>query len=170
VRQQPRLRAILPQAAGVTQAQASHVPDWPENGTLIPDEGWRVDQEAVWMNDAIFLPEDVTQDAEGVVRGKGEPLPVNAPTGDWGVLRGNAAADSIPVVLPRTVEEHFWVKFGSRPYTPEEYRYAADDPVPMNGAYLGVSWWYRTIAIPASTRDKRIFLHIRGAHFAPRFT
>ena len=38
---------------------------WPENGTLIPDEGWRlwVDRAAEWKQDAIYLPEDVTQDA-----------------------------------------------------------------------------------------------------------
>ena len=62
------------------------------------------------------------------------------------------------------MEQHFWGKFGSRSYTPEEYRYAADDPVPQNGAYLGVSWWYRSISIPSEMKGKRIFLHIRGAH------
>jgi hypothetical protein len=35
--------------------------------------------------------------------------------------------------------------------------------VPQNGAYFGVSWWTRTIDIPATMRGKRIFLHIRGA-------
>ena len=144
---------------------------WPENGTLIPDEGWRlwVDREAEWKQDAIFLPEDVTQDADGVVRGKGEPLPVNAPTGGWGVLAGQPAG-SIAVTLPGTVEQHFWGKFGAGAgreaaavYWPEEYRYAADDPVPQNGAYFGVSWWWREIEIPASMQGKRIFLHVRGA-------
>jgi hypothetical protein len=132
---------------------------------LIPDAGWRlwVDREAQWKEDEIFLPEDVTQDAEGAVSGKGKPLPVNAPTGGWGVLAG-APAESLAVTLPGTVEQHFWGKFGSRPYTPEEYRYAADDPVPQNGAYFGVSWWWREIEIPASMQGKRIFLHVRGAH------
>ena len=132
---------------------------WPENGTLIPDEGWRLwlDRNAEWKQDAIFLPEDVMQDADGVVRGKGEPLPVNAPTGGWDVLAGEPAG-SVRVNLPGTVEQHFWGKFGAgqdgkpRPYTPDEYRYAAgltradnDDPVPQNGAYFGVSWWHRAI-------------------------
>jgi hypothetical protein len=150
---------------------------WPENGTLIPDEGWRlwVDRSAEWKQDAIFLPEDVTRDADGVVMGGGKPLPVNAPTGGWNVLAN--APGSIPVSLPGTVEQHFWGKFGAgadgkpRPYTPEEYRYAAgltradnDDPVPQNGAYFGVSWWWRAIEIPASMAGKRIFLHVRGAH------
>jgi beta-galactosidase len=111
-----------------------------------------------------------------VVRGMGEPLPVNAPTGGWGVL-GGTPEGSIEVRLPGTVEQHFWGKYGAgedgkpRPYTPEEYRYAADDKpegndvaVPQNGAFFGVSWWWREIEIPASMAGKRIFLHVRGAH------
>ena len=157
--------------AGAQSAATTHAAEpWPENGTLIPDEGWRlwVDREAKWKDDTIYLPEDVTQDADGVVRGKGEPLPANAPTGGWDVLAN--APGSIPVTLPGTVEQHFWGKFGAgedgkpRPYTPDEYRYAADDPVPLNGAYFGVSWWWREIEIPASMAGKRIFLHVRGAH------
>lgn len=160
--------------AGAEAQQAGEsaaVLHWPENGTLIPDEGWRlwVDREAEWKQDEIFLPADVSQDADGVVRGKGQPLPVNAPTGGWGVLDGKPAG-AIEVDLPGTVEQHFWGKFGAgadakpRSYTPEEYRYAADDPVPQNGAYFGVSWWWREIEIPASMQGKRIFLHVRGAH------
>jgi hypothetical protein len=156
--------SVEAQGAGHVVAEA-----WPENGTLIPDEGWRlwVDEKAEWKNDAIFLPEDVTQDGNGVVRGEGEPLPVNAPTGGWGVLKDTAG---IGVTLPSTVEQHYWGKFGAgedgkpRPYTPDEYRYAADDPVPQNGAYFGVSWWWREIEIPAAMRGKRIFLHLCGAH------
>jgi len=156
------------EAQGAAHAAAEA---WPENGTLIPDEGWRlwVDAKAEWKQDAIFLPEDVTQGADGVVMGGGKPLPVNAPTGGWGVLAGEAAG-SIAVTLPGTVEQHFWGKFGAgedgkpRPYTPEEYRYAADDPIPQNGAYFGVSWWWREIEIPAEMQGKRIFLHVRGAH------
>ena len=79
-------------AAGHAAAEA-----WPENGTLIPDEGWRlwVDRAAEWKQDAIFLPEDVAQGPDGVVMGAGKALPVNAPTGGWGVLT-SAAAGSIP--------------------------------------------------------------------------
>ncbi len=155
--------------AGAQGTAKAHAPEaWPENGTLIPDEGWRlwVDEKAEWKQDAIFLPKDVTRDANGAVLGAGQPLPVNAPTGGWGVL-GDAAG--IGVTLPGTVEQHFWGKFGAgedgkpRSYTPDEYRYAADDPVPQNGAYFGVSWWWREIEIPASMQGKRIFLHVRGA-------
>jgi hypothetical protein len=158
-------------SAGVGAHAAAEA--WPENGTLIPDEGWRlwVDRAAEWKQDAIFLPEDVTQGADGVVMGGGKPLPVNAPTGGWGVLgAGGKPGESCAVTLPGTVEQHFWGKFGAgedgkpRPYTPEEYRYAADDSVPQNGAYFGVSWWWREIEIPASMAGKRIFLHVRGAH------
>jgi hypothetical protein len=153
-------------AQGAAKTPAAEA--WPENGTLIPDAGWRlwVDEKAEWKQDAIFLPEEVTQDAQGVVRGKGEPLPVNAPTGGWGVLKDAAG---IGVTLPSTVEQHFWGKYGAgddgkpRSYTPDEYRYAADDPAPQNGAYFGVSWWWREIEIPASMKGKRIFLHVRGA-------
>ena len=90
-------------------------------------------------------------------------LPVSPPTGGWDALE-HGPAGSIPVTLPGTVEQHFWGNFGSRPYTPDEYRYAADDPIPQNGAYFGVSWWHRSISIPAEMQGKRIFLHIRGAH------
>ena len=172
-------RAFLGTAAAATLASqiklsaaqpTPHAEPWPENGTLIPDEGWHlwVDEKAAWKNDAIFLPEDVSQGSDGVVLGAGKPLPVNAPTGGWSAL--GTAADSIPVTLPGTVEQHLWGKYGAgengkpRSYTPEEYRYAADDPIPQNGAYLGVSWWTRKIEIPASMAGKRIFLHIRGAH------
>ena len=144
------------------KAQAPKEP-YPENGTLIPDEGWRlwIDEHAEWKNDAIFLPEDISQDASGTVLAAGKPLPVNLPTGGWGSLAYDAAID---VTLPSTVEQHYWGKYTTRPYTPDEYRYAADDPIPQLGAYFGVSWWHRAIDIPASMQGKRIFLHIRGAH------
>jgi beta-galactosidase len=172
---------IVPRLPAFAQTQPHPVEAWPENGTLVPDTGWRlwVDREAEWKQDAIFLPEDVRQDANGVVLGAGKALPVNAPTGGWSVLGpgGKAGTEGIAVVLPSTVEQHYWGKFGAgsdgkpRPYTPDEYRYAAgvkradnDDPVPMNGAYFGVSWWYRQVEIPAAMQGKRIFLHVRGAH------
>ncbi len=144
----------LPALAEVAKPQTeAHAAAYPENGTLIPDDGWRlwIDEQAEWKDDAIFLPEDVRLDK----------LPVNAPTGGWEMLTPAAGKE---VVLPTSVEQHFWGKFGQRSYTPEEYRYAADDPIPQNGAYFGVSWWYREIDIPVAMQGKRIFLHIRGAH------
>jgi beta-galactosidase len=160
-------------AAASASENASHA--YPENGTLVPDEGWRlwIDDKAAWKDDDIFLPEDIAW-TDNKLCGKGKPLPVNAPTGGWSALVHDAGKE---VVLPTSVEQHFWGKYGSRPYTPEEYRYAADtkggtitpvapadDNVPQNGAYFGVSWFFRSIEIPPSMRAKRIFLHIRGAH------
>jgi beta-galactosidase len=140
---------------------------YPENGTLIPDDDWRlwIDEKAEWKNDPLFLPEDITRDADGNLRGKGSLLPVNEPTGGWQLLDH---LTGINVTLPTTVEQHHWGHAfgnqpGQRPYTPEEYRYATDDPIPQNGAYLGVSWWGKQIHIPAEWKGKRIFLHIRGA-------
>jgi hypothetical protein len=161
--------ALVP---GIRLAAEQPATPYPENGTLIPDDGWHlwIDEKAPWASDDIFLPEDIHHDANGIVHGKSTPLPVNPPTGGWSTL---TPAAGIEVLLPTTVEQHFWGKFGSRPYTPEEYRYAApaqnptppaDDNIPQNGAYFGVSWWYRTIDIPAFMQGKRIFLHIRGAH------
>ncbi|HUZ97494.1 MAG TPA: hypothetical protein VMU57_21525, partial [Edaphobacter sp.] len=148
------LVSALPALAEVAKPETeAHAAAYPENGTLVPDEGWRlwIDEKAEWKDDTIFLPEDVRLDK----------LPVNAPTGGWEVLTPSAGKE---VLLPTSVEQHFWGKFGQRSYTSEEYRYAADDPIPQNGAYFGVSWWYREIDIPASMQGKRIFLHIRGAH------
>src|SRR5215472_2621139 len=167
--------ALATTAAAITPAIAQHAGakpaelPYPENGTLIPDEGWRlwVDDKAEWQNDDIFLPEDIAW-IDGKLCAKGQPLPINAPTGGWSAL---TQTTGLEVTLPTSVEQHFWGKYGSRPYTPEEYRYAkaptgapADDDIPQNGAYFGVSWWHRRIDIPATMRGKRIFLHIRGAH------
>lgn len=116
----------------------------------IPDEGWNlwIDEQAAFKDDVIYLPSQVDL----------KSLPINPPTGGWGALR-----PEVTVTLPATVEQYFWGRFGLRPYGADEYRYAEDDDVPQNGAYRGVSWWYRNIDIPASARGKRVFLHIRGA-------
>ncbi|HZQ45184.1 MAG TPA: glycoside hydrolase [Acidobacteriaceae bacterium] len=167
--------AITPSLALPLSAKPADLP-YPENGTLIPDDGWRlwIDDKAEWQNDDIFLPEDISW-IDGKLCGDSQPLPINAPTGGWATLTHDTGLE---VTLPTSVEQHFWGKYGAgedgrpRPYTPEEYRYAAttppvppaDDSVPQNGAYFGVSWFHRRIDIPAEYRGKRIFLHIRGAH------
>jgi hypothetical protein len=125
------------------------------DGVAVPDDGWRLwlDKSAGWQDDRIFLPADVEL----------AKLPVNPPTGGWNALYDRPlSSDCIPVKLPATVEQFFWGQT-KRSYTPDEYRYAADDPVPQNGAYAGVSWWWRDLAIPASARGQRILLKIRGA-------
>jgi hypothetical protein len=118
----------------------------------VPDEGWSlwIDREAAYADDLIHLPG----------RFELSKLPVNPPTGGWAALD---AGERLAVTLPATVEEHMWGKFGLRPYTGDEYRYAEDDAIPQNGAYRGVSWWSRAIDIPASAKGKRVVLHIRGA-------
>jgi len=123
-----------------------------ENGIALPDEGWQLwlDRTAAWQDDDIFLPEDVNLAA----------LPVHPPTAGWEVLEKGGDAE---VTLPATVEQHFWGIFGSRRYTLDEFTYADTDKVPQNGAYTGVSWWWRAIDIPAALQGKRIILSIRGA-------
>jgi beta-galactosidase len=123
-----------------------------DNALPLPDDGWHlwIDEKAAWKNDDIYLPEDVNLTA----------LPVNPPTGGWEVLGQDG--DTV-VTLPATVEQHFWGKFGSRPYSNDEFSYAYSDKEPQNGAYTGVSWWWREISIPAAFKGKRIILNIRGA-------
>lgn len=130
--------------------------DFGPKSVVLPDDGWNlwIDEAAPWQDDVIYLPEDVDL----------KKLPVNPPTGGWESLYARTGgANYRSVTLPATVEQYFWGKFGLRPYTPEEYRFAAGDPVPQNGAYRGVSWWWRNIDIPDAMKGKRIFLHVRGA-------
>jgi hypothetical protein len=119
--------------------------------TAILDDGWRLwtDTAAEWKNDVIYLPEDVVL----------SKLPVNPPSGGWQALNGQQGT---PVSLPATVEQFYWGLQGFRPFK-DEYKFEADDPVVQNGAYYGVSWWWREIEIPAAFQGKRIRLHIRGA-------
>lgn len=141
-------------AAGAASAALPFIPSTHAAPVLeeIPDTGWRlwIDRDAAYKDDRIYLPDQVDL----------AKLPVNPPSGGWDALW---AAQALAVTLPTTVEEHCWGAFGRRPYTGDEYRYAEDDPVPQNGAYRGVSWWYREIDIPASAAGKRVLLHIRGA-------
>jgi hypothetical protein len=132
----------------LTAATAAHAAD----PLAVPDEGWSlvIDREAKYADDVIHLPGRLD-----LAR-----LPVNPPTGGWGML---ATAKALNVTLPATVEQYMWGEFGLRPYTGDEYRYAEDDAIPQNGAYRGVSWWTKSIDIPASARGKRVMLNIRGA-------
>jgi hypothetical protein len=135
---------------------ASGAAQKPLNGQLLPDEDWNlwIDQQAKWDEDLIHLPESFSL----------QQLPINPPTGGWAMLeRNRGTQDAAVVTLPSTVEQHFWKRYGALPYTPDEYRYAASDPVPENGSYRGVSWWWREIDIPVSMQGQRILLKIRGA-------
>lgn len=136
--------------ASVAAGAATKAAAMPADALAVPDQGWNlwIDEQAAWKDDTIFLPSQVDLKA----------LPLNPPTGGWSVLKSE-----VTVTLPATVEQYFWGRFGLRPYTGDEYRYAEDDDVPQNGAYRGVSWWWRSIDIPSSAKGKRVFLHIRGA-------
>ena len=122
-----------------------------QSTVAIPDDGWRLwpDTEAVWENDEIYLPDEL----------KLATLPVSPPTGGWETLN---AHQGIPITLPASVEQYYWGRLGSRPYTKAEYEYADTDPRVMNGAYRGVSWFWREIELPPAGRDKQVTLCIRG--------
>src|ERR1700692_4084951 len=78
----------------------------PVSAEDLSTSGWRLwpDRQATWKDDTLYLPSDVHLDQ----------MPVNPPTGGWQVLDDN---QGIPVTLPGTVEEHYWGKFGTRPYS-----------------------------------------------------
>lgn len=145
------------QAQPGANAQHHEFPlDFGPGCVVLPDDDWNlwIDESAPWQEDTIYLPEDVDI----------AKLPTNPPTGGWESLYARTSGVNYQkVTLPATVEQYFWGQFGLRPYTPEEYRFAANDPVPQNGAYRGVSWWWRDIEIPAAMKGKRIFMHVRGA-------
>jgi beta-galactosidase len=117
----------------------------------IPDDGWRLwlDRSAEWKNDRIYLPADVRL-AE---------LPVNPPTGGWAALHDGAGRE---VVLPATVEQFYWGVAGFRPYH-GEYKFEASDDEVRNGAYDGVSWWWRDFDLPAAFLGRRILLRVPAA-------
>jgi hypothetical protein len=123
----------------------------PAAGEDISTSGWRLwlDPQASWKDDVLCLPGEVDF----------AKLPVNAPTGGWDVLSGQ---QGIQVTLPSTVEEHYWGKFGTRPYTKHEAQRGAGTSF-GNGNYLGVSWWWREITIPKFKHGQRVVVSFRGA-------
>lgn len=117
----------------------------------ISGSGWRLwpDTAAKWQDDTLYLPDQV----------KLAELPVNPPTGGWAALSDR---QGMAVRLPSTVEEHYWGKFGFRPYG-SDYKYSATDPGVQNGSYQGVSWWWRKIEAPARAPGERLIVSFRGA-------
>jgi beta-galactosidase len=117
----------------------------------ISTSGWRLwpDREAAWTNDTLYLPSEVKLDQ----------MSVNPPTGGWQALNDQ---QGIPVTLPSTVEEHYWGKFGTRPYAHNEAQRGPDTSFP-NGNYLGVSWWWREIQIPKFKKGQHVIVTFRGA-------
>jgi beta-galactosidase len=117
----------------------------------ISGAGWRLwpDQEAKWKDDTLYLPSEVVV----------EKLPTNPPTGGWDVL---TEKQGVAVALPTTVEEHFWGKLGLRPYNKFEAQRGKDTSF-QNGNYLGVSWWWRSVDVPAFAAGQRVVVSVRGA-------
>ena len=120
----------------------------------ISTSGWRlwVDRDAAWKDDTLCLPAEVQL----------EQLPVNPPTGGWSVLNSQ---QGIAVTLPTTVEEHYWGKFGTRPYAHNEAQRGSGTSFP-NGNYLGVSWWWREIDVPKFKAGQRVVVSFRGARLS----
>lgn len=98
---------------------------------LLDGSSWRLwrDEAAKWQNDHLYLPDQAKDLSK---------LPVNPPTGGWQVLSPSAG---MAVTVPGTVEE---------------YTTTSKQPQPMDKA--GVSWWWRTINVPASQAGKRVVL------------
>ncbi len=117
----------------------------------ISGRGWRLwpDVQAHWKDDTLYLPSEVHL----------KQMSVNPPTGGWKVLDDQAG---IPVTLPSTVEEHFWGKFGLRPYAKNEAQKGPQTSFPI-GNYLGVSWWWRQIQVPDFQPGQRVVVSFRGA-------
>jgi len=99
--------------------------------------GWRLwpDTNASWANDTLYLPSDVVLSS----------LPVNPPTGGWGVLNNS---QGIAVPLPSSVEQYYWAAFGGTAFT---------------GDYSGVAWWWKTFSVPVLQPGQRLTIKFRAA-------
>ncbi len=93
--------------------------------------GWYLmqDKQAEWKNDKLYLPGE----AEDLTK-----LPVNPPVGGWDILNERNA---LKVNVPGTVEEYLTV---------------SDYPRPED--FTGVSWWFRTLNVPAELKGKRFLI------------
>lgn len=94
--------------------------------------GWSLwqDKAASWEHDPLFPPPvDVSK------------LPINAPTGGWGVLRSSTA---MAVEVPGTAEQ-----------------YLQKVPGPA-GDLTGVTWWSRDITLPTATSSRHVALRFES--------
>jgi beta-galactosidase len=97
-------------------------------------EPWRMwhDSAAAWQSDKLYLPDD-----KPVLK----KLPVNAPTGGWGILDESHGWEAM---LPASFEQ-----------------YAAN---PMGGrSVTGVGWLWRRFKTPKIPSGQRLIVHFRGA-------
>ena len=104
--------------------------------------GWRVwqDDKAEWRNDALYLPGDVNL----------KTLPVNPPTGGWDALKADLG---VPASVPGTVEEFLFNNSNPGELNPKN----------LYGPLQGVSWWFRTMRIPAVPVGGRLILQFESA-------
>ena len=110
----------------------------PRTEIRLSGAGWKLwrDAKAQWDNDELFPPPvDISK------------LPVNPPTGGWPAMY--SGGEAISVSVPGTVEEYFWDDIHGNRKT--------DESTDL-GDYLGVSWWWRTLDVPASAKGKRILI------------
>lgn len=120
---------------GVCLVAAKGKPDGGRVRLPLSGSEWRLwqDKAALWQNDRLYLPDEAKEL---------DRLPVNAPTGGWNVLSGDAGLN---VHVPGTVEEFCTV---------------SAQPQPQDNG--GVSWWWRTIEVPAVEAGRRVVLHFES--------
>ena len=121
------------------------------HGLDLSTSGWKLwlDPKVPWEKDRLYLPDEADL----------SKMPVNPPTGGWGVLQDQAG---IAVQLPSTVEEHFWGKLGLRRYS-QQYAEENTDFEVKCGSYSGVSWWWRDFEAPVVQPGQRLIISFRGA-------
>ena len=108
----------------------------PRQQISLDGPGWRV-----WLDEKAAWKDD-TLYAPGEVPAL-DKLPVNVPTGGWTALTDSAG---LPCSVPASVEEYFAKGINT-------------------WRYHGVSWFWRTVHIPADCKGKVIRLDIRQARF-----
>ncbi|MFC1607716.1 sugar-binding domain-containing protein [Candidatus Latescibacterota bacterium] len=114
--------------SGIAWTQA--VPGRWETSLSGGDWTLRLDREAEWIGDELFLPgTDVSL------------IPSNPPSPGWDVF---GLMEGKRVTVPGTVEEHYWGANGN--------------PIGNAGDFRGVSWWSRTFELNSELRGKRIIL------------
>jgi len=125
----------------------------------ISGNGWRLwlDTKATWMDDTLYTPDEIRSIQD---------LPVNPPTGGWGVLSKDAG---IAVNLPASVEEHYWEKM-LRPFIHQEQETGYTERIPNDqhnkcGGYRGVSWWWREFTAPDMKQGQRLIINFRAARY-----
>jgi beta-galactosidase len=105
----------------------------------LTDNNWEitVDKNAPWWNDKLFVaPADA------------DKLPLNIPTGGWGLLNSPQKRN---VHLPATVEGELWGMNGQT--------------FGITGNYVGVSWFRTETDVPASWKGKQIKICFGAARF-----